>query len=677
VNWRQKFSNPPPTLPWHEFARQIFTVAISEALIPDNGWRDRWHVWVGQIYVSRQSPTDLISLLLFVFDKEPTVAALDARVRAYSEDGATVAGSKIFAVYESTGETVPATREWGRYRVRVFSKRHLLKDGLKLTAYALDLVRRFNTDVLAGTAATLKDTFVECHVHRKNDQTRYPLSQVLSDWLTDKSRRQLALTGEYGRGKSTAMLKFCSDWAERFLQFGTINERVPLLIELRGQNPAESDPLTFLSGWASRYGLDPKQLLNLIQAGEAILIFEGFDELRHAGRAYDRHEHFNELWRMAYPGTKVIFTGRPYFFLDEDEKNESLRANVTGGAYTQLWELAELTPDEVRRVANGFGEALGSKIMSAAEANPAFFEIVSRPSMLPVVATIWDKIEDYRNNGNDLTSAILIEHYIRAIYERKEEEIRIQLQKDLASSGTSYLLLPRAVREIFTITVIWTMAKREARNTIRREKFDELIREVYDEVRGIAQMRGVDPMISEQVRAFEERFREETRADRLERVCNEVATAGLFVSDPAGGPNNLRLPHKQYYEYIIAKAGWIILYKKRSELARLLSGGQSIGRCCEVLMSESAAVSFFLEMNGIDFSPFNNIFIKCSLLYELIDANTDRIREVIVSYFEARVGSSWSRLIDVIRFVAMIGPVILSSGAVMLGYRNEVLVQLR
>jgi len=82
-------------------------------------------------------------------------------------------------------------------------------------------------------------------------------------------------------------------------------------------------------------------------------------------------------------------------------------------------------------------------------------------------------------------------------------------------------------------------------------------------------------------------------------------------------------------------------------------------------------------MNGIDFSPFNNIFIKCSLLYELIDANTDRIREVIVSYFEARVGSSWSRLIDVIRLVAMIGPVILSSGAVMLGYRNEVLVQLQ
>ena len=66
-------------------------------------------------------------------------------------------------------------------------------------------------------------------------------------------------------------------------------------------------------------------------------------------------------------------------------------------------------------------------------------------------------------------------------------------------------------------------------------------------------------------------------------------------------------------------------------------------------------------MNGIDFSPFNNIFIKCSLLYELIDANTYRIREVIVSYFEARVGGSWSRLIDVIRFVAMIGPVILSS----------------
>ena len=53
------------------------------------------------------------------------------------------------------------------------------------------------------------------------------------------------------------------------------------------------------------------------------------------------------------------------------------------------------------------------------------------------------------------------------------------------------------------------------------------------------------------LRVFEERY-DKSQADRLERASNEVATAGLFVPDAAGGPSNLRLPHKQYYEYILA-----------------------------------------------------------------------------------------------------------------------------
>ena len=138
------------------------------------------------------------------------------------------------------------------------------------------------------------------------------------------------------------MLSLCVKWAKAYLTTGASDERIPLLIELRGQNPGESDPLTFLSGWGSRYGLPPQQLMNLIQAGEAILIFEGFDELRHAGRAYDRHEHFNALWRLAYPGTKVIFTGRPNFFLDEAEKNRTLRTDEAGG-YTRAVQFSMIT----------------------------------------------------------------------------------------------------------------------------------------------------------------------------------------------------------------------------------------------------------------------------------------------------------------------------------------------
>src|SRR6266446_1777495 len=245
------------------------------------------------------------------------------------------------------------------------------------------------------------------------------------------------------------MLEFCVQWARRYIKDNQSAERIPLLIELRGQNPAEVDSLDFLSPWAGRYGIDPRQVYNLIKSGEAIVIFEGFDELRNAGRAYDRHEHFNALWLMTFPGAKLIFTGRPNFFLDEKEKNRTLRSDgVAGSAFTQVWELDRLTEEEIKKASMGFDQAFSQSLMAAVQTHPAFLDIVSRPSMLPVVATIWPTIESHQTQGYDLTSAILLEYYIEANYRRKTEEIEIDRLTAGAPEDASYLLLPRQGREV-------------------------------------------------------------------------------------------------------------------------------------------------------------------------------------------------------------------------------------
>ena len=275
------------------------------------------------------------------------------------------------------------------------------------------------------------------------------------------------------------MLDFCVKWARRYLAGGANDERVPLLIELRGHSPGESDPVAFLSAWAGRYGLSPKQLYTLIKAGEVILIFEGFDELRNAGRAFDRHEHFNALWRMAFPGTKLIFTGRPNFFLDDREKNHTLRSDdsqgAAGNAFAQVWEMSLLTRREVQQVVSGYGEELGRSIMNVADSNRSFVEIVSRPSMLPVIATIWPSVKAHQDQGNDITSAFLLERYIQASYQRKEQEIERDRQILSAPPGASYLLLPRAGREMFEFLIVWKMAGFDARNTISRGSFNAVI----------------------------------------------------------------------------------------------------------------------------------------------------------------------------------------------------------
>ena len=611
INWQQRQSEAPPTPPWHHLARNLFETAFAESLFTDRGWRDRSQAWVGEIYVSQSRHADTAALLLLVFDNEPTEAALRDRLETFARDDVSFDNTKIFAVFNHGAGVEARTVQLENVAIEIWSRRSLLRKGLRLTDYARDLIKRFDRDVLGGTQATLRDTFVEAHVVGDGIEKRQPLSAILSEWLNDKSRRHLAITGEYGQGKSTAMLAFCVEWAKRYLDTGAQDERVPLLVELRGQNPAESDPVAFLSPWAGRYGLPPKQVYNLIRAGDAIIIFEGFDELRNAGRAFDRHEHFNALWRMAFPGTKIVFTGRPNFFLDEREKNRTLRSDLlkgaAGNAFTQLWELDRLVEGEVRAVANGFGPELGRAIIEAAEKHPAFFEIVSRPSMLPVVATIWPTIAALQAQGVDLTGAILLEYYLQAIYRRKEEEIERDQRDAAAPEGVSYLLLPREAREIFSLAIVWKMADTDARNTIRRQTFDAVISEIYDDVFTAFQKEGVPARITQRMRAFEERFRDETRADRLERIANEVASAGLFVADPVGGPSNLRLPHKQFYEYLIAKVAWIIVVRRSSMIARIL---KSVGRNRDAfrnILAEDLSIGFFSELLECEFAAFRSV----------------------------------------------------------------------
>jgi hypothetical protein len=606
VNWRQRQREAPSAPSWHELSRSLFESAFEEAVFNDHSWRDRLQSWVGEMYVFRPGASETSPLVLFVFEQEPDRETIEARIKLFIADGVTLDGVYLFGVFNSGATERERSVVIGDYPIQIWPRRSLLIKGLKLSTYARDLVRRFDSDVLRGTRATLRDTFVSPHVHRSGSTDRELLSEVIYGWLDDPSRRHLAITGEYGQGKSTAMLELCVSWARSYLSGQSERQRIPLLIELRGQSPAEVDSISFLAPWASRYGLAPKQVYNLIRSGDAVVILEGFDELRNAGRAYDRHEHFNALWGMAFPGTKLIFTGRPNFFLDERERNRTLRSDVldgaSGSAFTQVWEMERLTLDEVGSALKGFGEALGQAILSAVQAHSLFFEIVSRPSMLPVVATIWGTIQNLQEQGYDLTSAILIEHYLQATYRRKEGEAK---GYDTAGSDlANYLLLPREVRELFTLAIVWKMAANDARNTISRATFNSVISLIYEDVFVMFQEQGVPPEITQRIRGFEERFREETREDRVERVCNEIASAGLFVPDPAGGPSNLRLPHKQFYEYLIAKASWTILKYRESSTARKLETVSKKNPCIP-LLSEQQSLTFFSELLETDFSMFN------------------------------------------------------------------------
>ena len=84
----------------------------------------------------------------------------------------------------------------------------------------------------------------------------------------------LAILGEYGQGKSI----FAATLALRLLADVKARKRVPILIELGGKSPRTSTTLEMLAAWSARYGIDPQLARAWIEYGQAVIIFDGFDE---------------------------------------------------------------------------------------------------------------------------------------------------------------------------------------------------------------------------------------------------------------------------------------------------------------------------------------------------------------------------------------------------------------
>lgn len=632
ANWKSKITEPPKPIETKDLLRDMLTASIREINILDDGWRDEGKMWIGKILGLTESESEKV--LVLIFDSQPNSNDLEERIKFLQGRFTKINDFQLFALYLYSDKDYQKNESFkvSDCEIRIMSSREMLLKSLDLTNYAKELISNFENTRVGGTSATLSSSYVNLYI-KTTEKTNAitPLDKAIEEWLQKDSNCHLAITGEYGQGKSTALMKFCIDWAKRFLETGLIGERVPLLIELRGQSPSEEDPLRFISSWCARYRLLPQQVLNLIKSGNAILIFEGFDELRNAGKSYFRHQHFNALWRFSYPNTKLIFTGRPNFFLDEEERNRTLRSQtnrvIGGDYYTQVWELQKLDITQIKLACRSYEPKVKAGIISSIKRSDIFLDIVSRPSMLPVVATIWPDIEELQKVGHQLTGAELIEIYIQAVFSRKEAELEKDKIKLDAPSGSRYLLLPKQLRELLTICVAWRMSGLKYKNTIPRLEVTEMVYEIYDLLITISKSQGVSPTVAEGIIDFEKRYEGESIADKVEAITTEICSAGLLIPDPAGGATNLRFPHKQFFEFLIAKAVTIITKSEKGGASQIILKSSNDSGIIRRLINEPISIDYLSECIGqnigIFLTKFQTYKIKISVIAHLFRNRSD------------------------------------------------------
>lgn len=193
--------------------------------------------------------------------------------------------------------------------------------GLQAIDFATLQRRLFNIDQLIEGAISeyrmegIDDWFIEPHL--TNGQ---PLQARVGVWLQEAGARPLSIIGPYGTGKSTFSLRLAAKLAEEARD--DLTKRVPIRVPLAEVYDEQSMDGLFGKLLASKnrarnYHFNLFQELNA--AGRFVLIFDGFDEMKHGMTIHTFERNVARLLTLDKGDAKIIILGRDTAFHDDHE----------------------------------------------------------------------------------------------------------------------------------------------------------------------------------------------------------------------------------------------------------------------------------------------------------------------------------------------------------------------
>ena len=427
--------DPPRSseLIWHEHAKELFQLWYATCDFSSQGetaWDSKIRCWLGRD-TRRDSP-----LYLFCFRESPTKADVDAAI-AYVRSTTKEPAQLAFVVHQGDA-ALPTTADTSP-KLQILTEVFLLNSIVDFSDYFADINNRVMKTKFRDTGVTISDIYTPSAAVTLDGSVVYEnLEEHLPGWASQPDGEHLAVLGEYGQGKSTAALLFAFSAIRS--NFQKTGGRIPILFELRGMSPINLSPDQLLGTWAQRYKIHAAAMMKLLIAGRIILIFEGFDEMANVASVEARLSHFRALWKFAYPRSKILFTGRRnLFFADEELEIVFKRAE---GETAAICKILELLPFDLPKITDSLrwkDAATTGEILRAAERHPQILDIVSRPSLLYIVAALWGELRTLTATGQ-MTSAKVIDRFVLHSYQRQEAK---------ADDGSEFMELATTERRFF------------------------------------------------------------------------------------------------------------------------------------------------------------------------------------------------------------------------------------
>ncbi len=169
------------------------------------------------------------------------------------------------------------------------------------------------------------------------------LEQVVFDWIESDDPRPMALLGGYGMGKTSVCRFLVAELGKRYLEDPM--KRVPVFIRLADIAKQQELSGLIAKTLAERYRVKDyhfEKFRKLNEMGKLVLIFDGFDEMKHALSWWEFKYNFSQINSVVKGRAKVIIAGRPNAFLSDFEHDWVLRGiRVAGEQRVRLPEWPE------------------------------------------------------------------------------------------------------------------------------------------------------------------------------------------------------------------------------------------------------------------------------------------------------------------------------------------------
>lgn len=565
---------PDEMTSWEAESRNLICLKSQSYLFDPEEWHDNEDCWIGQ----NKDTQDLV--VLHPAQEVINDAQIDSLIN-YADRLAKTRKSPGYELIIAINEdglsewTQSKSNKTSQQSITIVTKVALLKNLVDFSNYRRDIKRRATQDRLTDSNLSISDVYVSPQ-YAVSETDSSDFTNHLVSWLSDPSRRQIALLGEYGQGKSTVALML----AHQILETKIISSRIPILIELRGKSPRNVTPLELLGAWSAKYSINALSLMKLHTEGKLLLIFEGFDEMALVGDSDMRLKHFDTLWQFAHKNSKLIITGRPNFFLDEEEMKAALGIDKPLGdlPYCEALRLKSFGIHQISNSLRAYKDEVRNQICEFASKNPRFLELISRPSLLHIVATLWEqgKLAD---KLDQLNSAYIMDLFVRNSYRR-------QGLKQTNGNILEFMALTSLEREYFMKGIAAYMAAEKFQNQISGPQLNDIIGKL---IQVMPPQVSVDalPISGEAREPLQQRVAKSEYG--VEHVITDVRTCGLLVDDPSS-IGMFRFGHKSFMEFLFA-----------SVIGDLIKDPKSIISKSILLASESQVVHITRLQVSIEF----------------------------------------------------------------------------